>query len=217
MALKDQQGRSIFFNETLREAAVKLLALKAAWQVDLLKDLGCPVILFIDEPSLAGYGSSEMISISKADIQACLEQVIEVVHAHNGLVGVHVCANTDWSLLLESGIDVINFDAYGYFDKFILYADSIRQFLQSGRLLAWGLVPTLDVEALEKATEESIWADWKTKSQSISALGLDRETVYRQSLITPSCGCGALTPALSRRAMHLTRALSRQVRDEIAR
>jgi methionine synthase II (cobalamin-independent) len=215
-ALKDQDGRSIFYNDTLREAAVKLLAMKAAWQVFQFKEHGCPVIVFLDEPSLASFGSSEFISISKEEIDTCIQEVVDAVHNLNGLTGVHVCANTDWSLLLESDVDIINFDAYGYFDKFVLYADQIKAYLESGRMLAWGLVPTLDVDALNSATDEQLWQDWVDKSRRVADLGIGLETVYRQALITPSCGCGSLTPELSRRAMKLTRNLSQRVRGEFA-
>lgn len=214
-SLKDQQGRAIFYHETLREAAVKLLSLKAAWQVEQLKTLGCPVIVFLDEPSLAGFGSSELISISEEDINTCIQEVTDTIHEHQGLVGVHVCANTDWSVLLDSDIDVINFDANAYFDKFILYADKIRHYLASGRILAWGLVPTLDVDMIAKTTGPMLWEDWVAKSEQVAALGIPLESVYRQALITPSCGCGSLTAELSQQVMMLTRDLSRRVRSAI--
>ena len=75
--VKDQDGRAIFYNETLRDAAVKHLALNARWQIRTLSGPGCPVIIFIDEPALAGFGSSELISISKEDILACLKEVVD--------------------------------------------------------------------------------------------------------------------------------------------
>jgi methionine synthase II (cobalamin-independent) len=119
--VKDQDDRAIFYNETLRDAAVKRLALNARWQIRTLSGPGCPVIIFIDEPALAGFGSSELISISKEEILACLQEVVDAIHTDGGLAGIHVCANTDWSLVLESGADIVNFDAYAYFDRFILY------------------------------------------------------------------------------------------------
>jgi hypothetical protein len=211
-SLKDRQDRPIFYHDALRDAAVKLIALKAGWQVTQLRRFGVPVIIFIDEPALAGYGSSEFISISQQDIAACLQEVITTIHNQGALAGVHVCANTDWSLLLNSSLDVINFDANGYFDKFMLYADGIQRFLQSGRILAWGLVPTLDMDKIEAASVDSLWQDWQTKSQAICDLGLSRDTLVRQSIISPSCGTGPLPPALSLKVISLTQALSRRVR-----
>lgn len=210
-ALADQDRRAIFYNDALRDAAVKMLALKAAWQVKQLSALGVPVILFIDEPALAGFGSSELISISREDIDLCLREVIEAVHGQGGLAGVHVCANTDWSLLLDSAVDVVNFDAFGYFDKFVLYADRIKRFLSAGGCLAWGLVPTSGPEPVAAADVDSLLERWRGGLQRLAELGVDTALVREQSFITPSCGTGSLPPESSHKVLELTRALSRQV------
>jgi hypothetical protein len=149
--VKDQDGRAIFYNETLRDAAVKhVWPSTPAGRFVPLSGPGCPVIIFIDEPALAGFGSSELISISKEEILACLQEVVDAIHTDGGLAGIHVCANTDWSLVLESGADIVNFDAYAYFDRFILYGDPIKDFLAAGGLLAWGIVPTLSLKRLAR-------------------------------------------------------------------
>jgi hypothetical protein len=211
-ALHDQDKRAIFYHDNLREAAVKLLALKAAWQAKILNRAGAPVIIFIDEPALAGYGSSEFISISREDIAACLQEVIDAIHGQGALAGVHVCANTDWSLLLESTVDIVNFDAHGYFDKLILYAEQLKRFLASGRFMAWGLVPTLRAEQIEEATVEILWQGWNEKIRQLADKGMDAATLKAQSFITPACGTGSLTPDLSRRVLEMTRGLSARIR-----
>jgi len=211
-ALADQDRRPVFYHHALRDAAVKMLALKAAWQVKRLACLGAPVILFIDEPALAGYGSSELISISREDITSCLQEVIDAVHLQGGLAGVHVCANTDWALLLESAADIINFDAFGYFEKFVLYADRLKSFLEGGGCLAWGLVPTSQPDQVAAATVETLWAQWRHYNQRLAALGIDTAVVRNQSFITPSCGTGSLPAELSRKVLELTRELSQRVR-----
>ena len=211
-SLTDQDRRAVFYNDSLRDAAVKMLALKAAWQVQRLGTAGVPTIIFIDEPVLASYGSSELISISREDIIGCLEEVIDAIHQHGGLAGVHVCANTDWSLLLDSNVDVINFDAYGYFEKFILYGEKIDRFLKNGGCLAWGIVPTSQADQVQAATLDTLWSLWQRCIQQMADQGIDPELVRRQSFITPSCGTGSLTPELSQRVLELTKALSEKVR-----
>lgn len=210
--LTDQDKRAILYNDTLRDAAIKMLALKAAWQIKQLSRFGVPVIMFIDEPALAGYGSSELISVSQEDITQYLDEVIDAVHQHGGLTGVHVCANTDWSLLLRSGVDIVNFDANGYFDKIALYADTIKDYLNSGGCLAWGLVPTLQADQVAAATEENLWNLWQSQLKQLGALGLDVDQVRRQSLITPACGTGSLTPELSGKVLKLTQALAERAK-----
>lgn len=213
--ISDQNDRAIFYDDQLRDAAVKLLALKAQWQVREFKPLGCPIIMFFDEPALAGFGSSEFISISREDIAACLGEVIAAVHAQGGLAGVHVCANTDWSLLLDSDVDIINFDAYAYFDRFILYPKQIRAFIHSGRILAWGIVPTLNQEDIEKETVDSLLNAWQEKTDQLEALGINRKTILAQSMITPSCGAGSLSLASARKVLALTKGLSDRVRSHL--
>jgi len=211
--VKDQDGRAIFYNETLRDVAVKRLALNARWQIRTLSGPGCPVIVFIDEPALAGFGSSELISISKEEILGCLKEVVDAIHAEGGLAGIHVCANTDWSLVLGSGADIVNFDAYAYFDRFILYGPQIRDFLDAGRLLAWGIVPTLKTEEIEQETVDSLYVGWKERIHQVEALGIDPATIRSQSFITPSCGVGSLNLDLAKRVLGLTRDLSVKIRD----
>ena len=209
----DENKSAIFYNDQLRDAAVKLLALKAAWQARQLSTFGCPVIIFCDEPALAGYGTSEFISISRDDIMACLDEVIEAIHSEGGLAGVHVCANTDCSLVLESAVDFVNFDAYSYFDRFILYPDQIKKFVDSGKILAWGIVPTGNVEDIEKESGESLLGQWIEETRVIEELGIARSTIFAQSLITPSCGAGSLPFELANKVLRLTREISDQLRS----
>ena len=209
----DQNKRAIFYDDQLRDAVVKLLALKARWQVRRLSRYARSVLIFIDEPGLAGFGSSEFTSISRHDVSQCLEEVCEAVHGEGGLAGIHVCANTDWSLVLESSADIISFDAYGYFGRFILYPAQIKKFLESGKILAWGIVPTLNAHQIEQETGGSLFEKWREKAKQLEALGTDMPKLVSQSLITPSCGVGSLDLSSAEKVLKLTREVSRQVRN----
>ena len=211
--VKDQDGRSIFYNETLRDVAVKHLSLNARWQIRTFSRFGCPIIIFIDEPALAGFGSSELISISKETILECLKEVVDAIHAEDGVAGIHVCANTDWSLVLDAGADIVNFDAYAYFDRFILYDAHIRDFLNAGRFLAWGIVPTLKPEAIQQESVDSLYDALMDQFRQVESLGIDCKTLKAQSFITPSCGLGSLTLSLAERVLALTRDLSTKIRQ----
>jgi methionine synthase II (cobalamin-independent) len=215
MAVKDTQKRSIIYDPQTRDAAVQLLALKARWQVRRLAPFAREaVIIFMDEPALAGFGSSEMISITPEDIVACLETVGRAIQSEGGLAGIHVCANTDWSMVIESGVDIINFDAYGYFDRFVLFPEQIVRFVDAGGIIAWGLVPTARAEDIQRETTDSLFDRWQRHLEVLEGIGLDPDRVLSQSLITPSCGAGSLTPALANRVVTLTRKLSDRIRSQ---
>lgn len=213
LGLHDREGRSIFYDMHTRDAVVKLLAMKARWQVRQLKSLGAPVVVFVDEPALAGYGSSELISVSRQEIIDVLTEVIDAIHGEGGIAGIHVCANTDWSMILESGTDIVNFDAYAYFERFVLYPEAIR-FLNRGGMIAWGIVPTGDDRLIDSVSVNSLCELLKERIDATATIGYPRERLLDQSLITPSCGTGSLSIPRARKVLDLTRDLSRRVREE---
>ena len=213
LGLKDHQRRAVFYDLNARDAAIKLLALKAVFQVRAFRDLDCPVIVFLDEPALAGYGSSEMISISAEEIAASLNEIVDAIHAEEGLAGIHVCANTDWGMVLSTRIDIVNFDTFSYFDRFLLYGESVKQFIAKGGIIAWGLVPTGSAEALDAASVPSLVERWDRQCSQLVALGVDRDRLMAQSLISPSCGVGSLTLEQAKKVLALTRDVSARIRN----
>jgi len=213
MAVKNREGRAVYYDDQARDVAVKTIALKARWQARELAAHGKPVILFLDEPALAGFGSSEFISISRQSVVDCLNEVIEGVHAEGALAGIHVCANTEWDMIMETNVDIVNLDAYGYFDRFILYADAVRRLFNRGGIIAWVIVPTLDPTAIETETAASLADRWDEMVNAVCKLGIAREVVLAQSLISPSCGTGPLSVAHALRVLELTQALSKRIRE----
>ena len=213
--LKDTNDRLGYYDPTIRDMVVKDVAVKAAWQVRFLKQSAdLPVLLFIDEPALAGLGSSAFISISVDDISQDLAEVTDSIHNAGGLAGVHVCANTDWTLLLTSEIDIISFDAYNFFDRFITCKNEIINFLNRGGIIAWGVVPTGEKEAIQKETAESLTALWEKQAAMLTDAEWDIPKLLSRTLITPSCGTGSLTVELAKRVLHLTRDVASALRKK---
>jgi hypothetical protein len=213
--LKDQNDRLGYYDATIRDMVVKDIAMKAAWQVTFLKKTAdLPVLLFIDEPALAGLGSSAFISISVNDITQDLAEAVSAIHLAGGLAGVHVCANTDWAMLLATEIDIISFDAYNFFDRFITCKQEIIAFLDRGGIIAWGVVPTGEQEDILHSSADSLVALWEQQAASFSDTDWDLPSLLRQTLITPSCGTGSLTVDLARRVLTLTRDVSAALRQK---
>jgi len=210
-SVKDQDGRAVFYHPDLRDVSVKCIAAKARWQVSQLKKYGVPVLIFLDEPGLAGFGTSAFISVSREDIEASLGEVVAAIHEQGGLAGIHVCANTDWSLILESQADVVSFDAYSFFDKFILYGKEIKEFIQRGGILAWGIVPTGNIAWVDQESADSLYDRWKEQLRQVAGLGLDRGKVIEQTLITPSCGAGSLPVGQALKVIQMTQELSKKI------
>jgi hypothetical protein len=167
--------------------------------------------MFFDEPGLAGLGSSAFITITPEDIIACFSEVFEAVRAEKGLTGVHVCANTEWPVLFESGVDIVSYDAYSYFDKLILYADDLVEFFSRGGILATGIVPTTP-EFIDLEQVDPLVAKWFEQSRQLQALGIDEKTIFQQTLITPSCGTGTVSINQARKVLEMTKGVSEKIR-----
>jgi hypothetical protein len=213
--LKDQHDRALLYDERLLDVVVKHLAMKAKWQILQLQSLGLPVILFLDEPALAGFGSSAFISVSRELIHGLLTEVVDAVHAAGGLAGVHICANTDWLLAFDSGVDIINFDAYNYFDRLILYKDKIHQFLAQNKILAWGIVPTSDPQIIAHETPQSLVDRWTMFAGQLCENGVDLKDLFSHSLFTPSCGCGSLSEEMAERVLALTHGVGEIIQSQL--
>lgn len=71
-------------------------------------------MIFLDEPSLLGFGSQTFMTVSQEDVVGDINEVAAAIHAQGGLTGVHCEANTDWSLLMEAEMDILDFDAYDH-------------------------------------------------------------------------------------------------------
>ncbi len=208
--LKDQDDRMAFYNPMLRDAVTKCVSMKARYQAEELKKLSENVMVFLDEPALSGFGSSAMVGIPREDATAALTEAIEAVQGAGALAGIHVCANTDWSLLLDTPVDILSFDAFGYFDRIALFKDRLTEFMKQGKIIAWGLVPTLNDNDLMAADTTLLYDMW---SRQTTELGSSYDLIKRQALITPSCGTGLLSRELSIKALELTKDLSAKIRQ----
>ena len=195
LGLTDEKGKSIIYNENFKEAFVRLLEIKALWQIDKLKEITDKVIIFIDEPYLASFGSS-FVSIQRQDVIAMLNRIVDSIHSKNAFAGVHCCGNTDWSMLAETRVDIINFDAYLYADNLSLYSEDMGKFLKRGGYLAWGIVPTS--EAILKETHESLFKRLCSQIENLEKKSIDRDLIMQNSLLTPSCGMGTLSESLTK-------------------
>lgn len=190
-SLKDEQGRDIIHNDQLFDAAVKGLAMKALWQIETLKQFGLPIIIFIDEPAMESLGSA-FSAVSSDAVSEKLNEIIDSIHEAGGIAGIHCCGNADWPMLFRTRIDIVNFDAFGYLDKVLLYPDDIRAFYARGGTLAWGIVPTGAFTGRETAAE--LHARLEAGIKRLEDHGIKRQMILRRCILTPSCGMGSLSP-----------------------
>lgn len=209
LQVADEQLKPILYNEMLRDVMVKNLQRKAEWQEAILGKFNENVIVSVDEPYLSSIGSG-LLNLNRDNIVNDIESVFKNLKAYKAM---HCCGNTDWSLITETSIDILLFDAYNYMNNFILFSSDIQEFLDRGGCLGWGIVPSTP-DALESVDQNSLINHLEAGINSLSKKGIDKEKIIHQSFITPSCGLGTITPDQARTAMALTRNISGYMRKK---
>lgn len=215
LQLNDQDRKAAYYDAQMRDIIEKTVALQACWQVKSLSKYGVPVIIFIDEPALHVYGQSTYITMKKEEITGELNAVIEPIHNMGAYAGIHVCAGTEWSMILESDVDILNFDAFDYFTSLSLYSDGLNHFIQRGGILAWGLVPTSEI--VLSLTANDLTNTFEQYLEVLVKKGLAMENLLGQVLITPSCGTGSMAVEAGKKVYRLTREVSAHLQAKYCR
>jgi len=207
LTITDNNRKPIIYDETLGDAVPKLLKLKAAWQEKALRQLSEDTIIFIDEPSMSTFGSVSM-NLSRKQIINLLEEVLSGI---SGLNGIHCCGNTDWSILLDTSVDIISYDTYNYAESLSLYPEAVKKFLDRNGTIAWGIVPN-EEESLARESAASL----KDRLEEAMAPFTRRDIRFRQllaqALLTPSCGLASLSVEAAATALELLADLSDRMR-----
>jgi len=202
LTVTDQDLRASLYNETLADALVKNMSMNARWQIRQLKTVAENVILFVDEPYMASFGSA-FISLSREQALGYMNEVYNAVHGEDALVGVHCCGNTDWGLLLGSSADILNLDAYSFLDNLALYPSEFRHFLDRGGAVCWGIIP--NDERIQNETARSLAdrlrAGFKLITDKAATRGvrITADELASRSLLSPACGLGSTTVEIAER------------------
>ncbi len=209
----DQNGKCSYYDPQLRDIMVKATSLKALWQIVKLKPFHSRIIIMLDEPSLLNYGTQAFLTVSRDDIINDINEVAGIIHQENGLAGVHCEENTDWSILMQTDLDLLVFDAYDHLEAITLYPKELNSFFRKGGFLGWGIVPTLDINAAANESLDSLVDRFENGIKKLIEKGFDRELLLKRALITPSCGAGGvLTEPLAERVLRLLSEISSYLR-----
>ena len=211
-SLKGWDGKALLYDGEVLQALAIGLGMQAVWQARKLASLGAIPVIFVDEPALSGYGSAFM-PIGEEKVLETLGDLTGIIREKTGaLTGLHCCGNSDWPLLLRSPIDMISLDAYGYGDQFVSSHESVKKFLDQGKVIAWGIVPTgefrvEDPLSLYMGHLERLWDQLEEK-------GIARKTLAGQAVFTPACGLGSLSQDQAEGILKTLHEISREARQK---
>jgi hypothetical protein len=184
MQITDEAKRPLLYNPEYADMLGKLIALRARWCEQVLREkTGAPgTLVILNEPYLAALGSS-VVPVDPSLARSVLQDIVPYLR---GGVGIHCCSNTDWGFVLGEHPSVISFDAYANAREFLLYMDHVCSYLESGGVVAWGIVPA-EFQVFSQVDRAVLHGKMVAIRAAITA-HIDEEVFFRQSLITPTCG-----------------------------
>ncbi len=211
MQVVDAAKRPIYYDPQYADVLGKLMALRARWcEEEMRRRTGVShTLVILNEPYLASLGSS-VIPIDGDSVISNWNDIAAIV---KGGLGIHCCTNTDWAFLISLNPSVISFDAYGNAKEFILYMDDVARYMESGGVVAWGIVPS-DPKVFGGETVGSL-TDRYLGIRKVVTEHVDGEMFDRQSLITPSCGIQLGTEGEAVAIMEAAASISERVRGVI--
>lgn len=210
LQITDADRRASYYDETQRDLLVKALTMHGEWQTKCLRCFGHPVLISIDDPSLYAYGASTHVTLDRGILISQINEIADGILRQGGIPGVHVCAGMDWTLLFDSKVQVVNFDAYEYMTSMLVLAGSLNNFLERGGILSWGIVPT-SAKALGE-TVESLQERLEANIALLVARGVNESRLRAQSMLTPSCGTGTLGLELTERIYTLLGGIAQKMK-----
>lgn len=154
------------------------------WQIDRLKSVGLPVLLFVDEPALCLEALCANAVPEEMRLNA-LAVTLEDARTRGAYAGLHCCAARPFERMYCVKPDILSFDAHEGLDLF--FSDwRALDFVNQGGIVAYGIVPTR--AGLNAVDSASIFIRW-LKAASLAG---DPNKFAQNAMVTATCGLGML-------------------------
>lgn len=181
----DEDRKPIIYNDSVKDMLFDFIQKKANAQYHQLREKNKNAFVWLDEPGM-GWVFSGMSGYN--DIQAKQDYHI-FLDGIEGPKALHLCANVNLPYLLQSGIEILSFDAYQIERMPKDYASTVSEFINGGGIIAWGIVPT-DSTNLGRETPQTVAklleGYWQVVAHNA---GIEMKQIAEQALIAPARCC----------------------------
>ncbi len=184
LKILDETNKPMIYYEEVRQIVFDFVAKKLKAQVEEMQAVHPGAFAWVDEPGL------EMIFMAMTGYSSerAAEDYRKFLENFPGPKGVHLCGNPDWSFLLNLELDVLSLDVLARGHIFSRYAEEIKNFLDRGAIISWGITPTL-AEEYEKENIESMIEMLDTIWDSLGEAGISRGQLLKQAWLAPARCC----------------------------
>jgi hypothetical protein len=198
------QGRPFLSDPALFSAIAFHVSQIICWQIERLRTVGLPVLLFVDEPALCLQATTAN-ALSEQKMLDGLAAILEDVRSRGAYAGLHCCASSPLERMCRVKPDIFSFDADEGLDAFFSNSHAL-DFVHKGGIVAYGIVPTRT--GINAADSARIFLRWL---HAASQAG-DPQEFAQRSMITATCGLGLLSESCVAESFGVAHAISKMIR-----
>ncbi|HMP40286.1 MAG TPA: hypothetical protein PKA05_07900 [Roseiflexaceae bacterium] len=206
--LTDEQQRPLIYDQVLFDAIVQFLRLRIAWQEKQLRAVALQTIMCVEEPLLDIIGQPFL----PLDWNQAAEQITLVLGGVNGRRAVAAGGAVEWSNILLPPVDLIIADVVSYGHGLVAAAVPLAEFVASGGMVGFGIVPT-DDDLLASTQSEILEQRFERLIDTLARAGVNRDQLVRQALIAPTGTLGYSSTETAERVLLLLADLSHALRQ----
>jgi len=177
LKIVDENGKPIVYNDEVRAFVYAFIQKKLNAQYARLRAKNANAFVWIDDPGLE-YVFNAMCGYNNMKAK---DELTDFFDGVDGPRGLHLCGRPDWDFLLSLNIEILSFNAYAFGDIFVTY-DTVKDFLEKGNIISWGIVPTL-FEEFSREDVMSITGRLESMWKVLERKGVDRELTCRTAFL----------------------------------
>lgn len=181
----DENLKPVIYNEDVKSLLYDFIQKKVNSQLEQMLPKNKNAFVWVDEPGL-GWVFNSLSGYN--DVQARYDYR-NFMAGIEGIKAIHLCANVNLPYLLDLGLEMVSFDAYQIELMPKGYAEAVADFIKSGGVISWGIVPT-NFGTLDEETPESLAQRtmdyWQVVCDNTS---ITAKQIAHQSLVAPARCC----------------------------
>lgn len=213
--LMNNEGTQLLADKYYRKVVIQSICVKALWIIHKIKKLSPETRPFIilEEPLLYKIGDikRENEDVTRDVIINMFSKVISKIHEYEGLVGIQCFEKCDWKIPIDSGVDLISFDAYNNPNNLNIMPAKINEYLVRGGRINWAIVPVMNETIVKSLSVEYIYDRFIKTIEGLIVAGTSEKLTYNRATISIQGDINSLPLIFAEKALIVANQVSKRI------
>lgn len=206
----------VLADKSFRKLFIQAICIKALWAIETIRDISpdtTPIII-LEEPLFSSLGDlkRENESITPELVTNIFAKVIDKLKPTGALIAIQCMEKCDWKIPINAGADIISFDAYNNPNNLCIIPDEIKEFLERGGKINWGIIPTMTESLVKSLNIDAVEKRLLKTFEGLVLAGIPRELVYNNALVSIQGDASKLPIIFAEKTIMLAVQLSKRIR-----